>query len=207
MSKQLLGKREKYNQCQNNLLNGSTKKLHDWRHLHTVIRQQESSPKLKNSCVKLKVIAKNLKSGNAIDDYVYPAKVAQIKTVRKKHTRPTFSGHQIYVLEKTFEQTKYLAGPERAKLAYALGMSESQVKVWFQNRRTKWRKSTQQKWLQPSGNMIQKLNILDMKIFLIEMNLIQNDLKLMFLEPTVDMRTHLKVYFDITLIYMNTFQQ
>jgi len=32
-------------------------------------------------------------------------------------------------LEKTFEQTKYLAGPERAKLAYALGMSESQVKV------------------------------------------------------------------------------
>ncbi|XP_013774538.2 homeobox protein Nkx-6.2-like [Limulus polyphemus] len=59
---------------------------------------------------------------------------------KKKHTRPTFSGHQIYVLEKTFEQTKYLAGPERAKLAYALGMSESQVKVWFQNRRTKWRK-------------------------------------------------------------------
>lgn len=51
------------------------------------------------------------------------------KDGKKKHTRPTFSGHQIYVLEKTFEQTKYLAGPERAKLAYALGMSESQVKV------------------------------------------------------------------------------
>jgi len=53
------------------------------------------------------------------------------KDGKKKHTRPTFSGHQIYVLEKTFEQTKYLAGPERAKLAYALGMSESQVKVSF----------------------------------------------------------------------------
>ncbi|XP_065565219.1 homeobox protein Nkx-6.2-like isoform X2 [Artemia franciscana] len=59
---------------------------------------------------------------------------------KKKHTRPTFSGQQIFALEKTFEQTKYLAGPERAKLAYALGMTESQVKVWFQNRRTKWRK-------------------------------------------------------------------
>ena len=47
----------------------------------------------------------------------------------KKHTRPTFSGHQIFALEKTFEQTKYLAGPERARLAYALGMTESQVKV------------------------------------------------------------------------------
>lgn len=53
------------------------------------------------------------------------------KDGKKKHTRPTFSGHQIYVLEKTFEQTKYLAGPERAKLAYALGMSESQVKVCY----------------------------------------------------------------------------
>ncbi|XP_025025470.1 homeobox protein Nkx-6.3 isoform X3 [Python bivittatus] len=47
---------------------------------------------------------------------------------KKKHTRPTFTGHQIFALEKTFEQTKYLAGPERARLAYSLGMSESQVK-------------------------------------------------------------------------------
>ena len=48
---------------------------------------------------------------------------------KRKQTRPTFSGQQIFALEKTFEQTKYLAGPERAKLAFALGMSESQVKV------------------------------------------------------------------------------
>lgn len=54
---------------------------------------------------------------------------ANDKDGKKKHTRPTFSGQQIFALEKTFEQTKYLAGPERAKLAYALGMSESQVKV------------------------------------------------------------------------------
>ncbi|XP_041334407.1 homeobox protein Nkx-6.3 isoform X2 [Pyrgilauda ruficollis] len=47
---------------------------------------------------------------------------------KKKHTRPTFTGHQIFALEKTFEQTKYLAGPERARLAYSLGMTESQVK-------------------------------------------------------------------------------
>nr|XP_025971671.1 homeobox protein Nkx-6.2 [Dromaius novaehollandiae] len=58
------------------------------------------------------------------------------KDGKKKHSRPTFSGQQIFALEKTFEQTKYLAGPERARLAYSLGMTESQVK----NRRTKWRK-------------------------------------------------------------------
>ncbi|VDM54927.1 unnamed protein product [Angiostrongylus costaricensis] len=44
------------------------------------------------------------------------------------------------MLEKKFEQTKYLAGSDRAQLAQELSMSESQVKVWFQNRRTKWRK-------------------------------------------------------------------
>ncbi|CDW54394.1 Homeobox domain containing protein [Trichuris trichiura] len=77
-----------------------------------------------------------------------------LTTVCRKQSRPTFTGPQIFVLEKTFEQTKYLAGVDRAKLAARLGMTESQVKVgwlelkckflpcavWFQNRRTKWRK-------------------------------------------------------------------
>ncbi|KAM3924134.1 homeobox protein Nkx-6.3 [Leptodactylus fuscus] len=76
-----------------------------------------------------------------------PAGSTDVST-RKKHTRPTFTGHQIFALEKTFEQTKYLAGPERARLAFSLGMSESQVKVWFQNRRTKWRKKSS---VDPSG--------------------------------------------------------
>ncbi|KAI6185064.1 hypothetical protein M3Y97_00664700 [Aphelenchoides bicaudatus] len=58
----------------------------------------------------------------------------------KKQSRPTFTGHQIFMLEKKFEKTKYLAGSDRAQLAQELNMSESQVKVWFQNRRTKWRK-------------------------------------------------------------------
>jgi hypothetical protein len=46
-----------------------------------------------------------------------------------KNTRPTFTGQQIYALEKMFEQTKYLAGPERARLSFSLGMTEGQVKV------------------------------------------------------------------------------
>ncbi|XP_067857647.1 homeobox protein Nkx-6.3-like [Heptranchias perlo] len=71
---------------------------------------------------------------------------------KRKHTRPTFSGHQIFALEKTFEQTKYLAGPERAHLAYSLGMTESQVKVWFQNRRTKWRKQISNGSSSPEAN-------------------------------------------------------
>lgn len=38
---------------------------------------------------------------------------------------------QIFKLEEKFEQTKYLAGSDRAQLAQELGMSESQVKVSF----------------------------------------------------------------------------
>ena len=61
---------------------------------------------------------------------------------KKKMIRPTFSGSQIFALEKTFEQQKYLAGPERARLAYTLGMTESQVKVSIPERQPTDRKST-----------------------------------------------------------------
>ena len=50
-------------------------------------------------------------------------------SLKRKQTRPTFSGQQIFSLEKTFEHNKYLNGQERTNLARSLGMSENQVKV------------------------------------------------------------------------------
>lgn len=38
---------------------------------------------------------------------------------------------------------QYMVGSERTYLADKLGLSESQVKIWFQNRRIKYRKSQQ----------------------------------------------------------------
>ncbi len=58
-----------------------------------------------------------------------PIQTVQMSFYSKKQSRPTFSGQQIYLLEQKFEETKYLAGQERAKLAKYLRMSESQVKV------------------------------------------------------------------------------
>ncbi|KAG5670551.1 hypothetical protein PVAND_000805 [Polypedilum vanderplanki] len=59
---------------------------------------------------------------------------------RKKKARTTFTGRQIFELEKQFEVKKYLSSSERSEMARLLNVTETQVKIWFQNRRTKWKK-------------------------------------------------------------------
>ncbi|XP_069141046.1 homeobox protein Hmx-like [Argopecten irradians] len=57
----------------------------------------------------------------------------------KKKTRTVFSRAQIFYLEAAFDAKRYLSSAERAELALTLHLSETQVKVWFQNRRNKWK--------------------------------------------------------------------
>ena len=59
---------------------------------------------------------------------------------RAKRVRTIFSAEQLERLEAEFARQQYMVGPERLVLAASLRLSESQVKVWFQNRRIKWRK-------------------------------------------------------------------
>lgn len=56
---------------------------------------------------------------------------------RKKRSRAAFTHAQVYELERRFAVQKYLSGPERSDLAQALKLTETQVKIWFQNRRYK----------------------------------------------------------------------
>ncbi|EFO24615.1 homeobox protein ceh-9 [Loa loa] len=62
------------------------------------------------------------------------------KPQKKKKARTTFTGRQIFELEKQFEKKKYLSSSERGELAKLLCVTETQVKIWFQNRRTKWKR-------------------------------------------------------------------
>ncbi|CAF4843059.1 unnamed protein product, partial [Rotaria magnacalcarata] len=47
---------------------------------------------------------------------------------------------QLERLEVEFQKQQYMVGSERLYLANALHLSEAQVKIWFQNRRIKWRR-------------------------------------------------------------------
>ncbi|WKX94679.1 hypothetical protein Q1695_011727 [Nippostrongylus brasiliensis] len=64
--------------------------------------------------------------------------------VRKKRHRTTFSPSQLHVLEEAFARQQYLVGTERVRLAALLNIGVAQVKVWFQNRRIRWRREQRQ---------------------------------------------------------------
>ncbi|XP_029819581.1 homeobox protein EMX1-like [Manacus vitellinus] len=59
---------------------------------------------------------------------------------KPKRIRTAFSPSQLLRLERAFEKNHYVVGAERKQLASSLSLSETQVKVWFQNRRTKYKR-------------------------------------------------------------------
>ncbi|XP_072279071.1 homeobox protein DBX1 [Pyxicephalus adspersus] len=65
--------------------------------------------------------------------------------------RAVFSDVQRKALEKMFQKQKYISKPDRKKLAGKLGLKDSQVKIWFQNRRMKWRNSKERELLSSGG--------------------------------------------------------
>nr|BAQ56006.1 homeobox-containing protein EmxA [Eptatretus burgeri] len=59
---------------------------------------------------------------------------------KPKRIRTAFSPSQLLRLEHAFEKNHYVVGAERKQLAGSLTLTETQVKVWFQNRRTKYKR-------------------------------------------------------------------
>ncbi|XP_017472326.1 PREDICTED: homeobox protein Hox-C5-like [Rhagoletis zephyria] len=79
----------------------------------------------------------NRKSGKVFKSSAKPVLSSQSKS---KRVRTIFTPEQLERLETEFERQQYMVGTGRHYLASTLNLTEAQVKVWFQNRRIKYRK-------------------------------------------------------------------
>ncbi|CRL00010.1 CLUMA_CG013300, isoform A [Clunio marinus] len=90
-------------------------------------------------------IFKKLKWGPRVKRPKKPPSDSSLKSEDEKRPRTAFSGPQLARLKHEFNENRYLTEKRRQQLSAELGLNEAQIKIWFQNKRAKIKKSTGQK--------------------------------------------------------------
>ncbi|XP_057377021.1 barH-like 1 homeobox protein [Daphnia carinata] len=77
---------------------------------------------------------------------------------KPRRRRTAFTHAQLAFLERRFRAQKYLSVADRGNVAELLNLTETQVKTWYQNRRTKWKRQAQQQQ-QPDPSMASSYSV------------------------------------------------
>ncbi|XP_054273286.1 barH-like 2 homeobox protein [Macrosteles quadrilineatus] len=84
-----------------------------------------------------------LQQHNSLLSLHHDSQDSAAKSRKPRRRRTAFTHAQLAYLERKFRCQKYLSVADRSDVADALNLSETQVKTWYQNRRTKWKRQNQ----------------------------------------------------------------
>ena len=82
-----------------------------------------------------------LGSSSNDEDFSITEKIEKKLVSNKKQNRTAFTQCQIKELETEFLNNHYLTIDKRCEMSTRLNLTENQIKIWFQNRRTKLKRS------------------------------------------------------------------
>ena len=92
--------------------------------------------------VKVENILKTFSIISAISSGPRARKPKPCEAIDSKRPRTAFTSSQLARLKDEFDRSKYLTGERRQVLANELGLNESQIKIWYQNKRAKIKKTS-----------------------------------------------------------------